>query len=71
MSVFVRVWVVTGGQPQYNSYDTAESEKFSFSRTSPECPLCNIELDIPQSASVGENVEFRVVTDDTLGAQFW
>ena len=71
MSVFVRVWVVTGGQPQYNNYDTAESGIFGFSRTPPECPLCNIELDIPQSASVGETVEFRVVTDDTLGAQFW
>ncbi len=71
MSVFVRVWVVTGGQPQYNIYDTAESERFSFSRTPPECPLCNIELEIPESAKAGEDVRFRVTTDETPGAVFW
>jgi hypothetical protein len=28
-------------------------------------------LEIPESAKAGEDVGFRVMTDDTLGARFW
>ena len=62
----LRVLVAGSGE-----FDAAESGGFSFSRTPPECPLCNIELEIPESAKSGEDVGFRVMADDTLGALFW